>query len=270
MGFNTNMLRDNRYEGIIHLITSADGADEYYNVLTNEARYESRDEAVEKDRALRKAYYLHKNWWCVDNNVPDFTTKMMRAMDACYNIIGLRRAIGTFFYKKFLLKKITQDKKGLLSGHKIPIDYTNLPDFEEFEVFEDFIDFKTNEGTVTESSITRKGKGEAFSYTHEYTIIKKNQRIRKKRNISAAEYLHLLERKIADMQQVHKHRLAVVMDTIYYIIDYYDNVPGQPVLMIVQLINKMQEISETKDRLKLPKGIEISRDVTDEQAYFAH
>jgi hypothetical protein len=35
------MLRDARYEGVIHLVTAADGAEEFYETDTNEARYES-------------------------------------------------------------------------------------------------------------------------------------------------------------------------------------------------------------------------------------
>ena len=39
MGFNTIQLRDNRYDAVIHLVTAANGAGEYYS-LDNVARYE--------------------------------------------------------------------------------------------------------------------------------------------------------------------------------------------------------------------------------------
>lgn len=35
------MLNDNRYEGVIHLVTAADGADDFYETETNEARYDN-------------------------------------------------------------------------------------------------------------------------------------------------------------------------------------------------------------------------------------
>ena len=38
---NENKLRDTRYDLIIHLSTSADGAEEHYSHLNNEARHES-------------------------------------------------------------------------------------------------------------------------------------------------------------------------------------------------------------------------------------
>jgi hypothetical protein len=39
MGLNTVQIRDRRYDAVIHLVTAADGAAEFYN-LDNKARYE--------------------------------------------------------------------------------------------------------------------------------------------------------------------------------------------------------------------------------------
>jgi hypothetical protein len=59
MGVNIVMLRDNRYDGVMHMVTAADGAEKFYASLNNEARYESVAEAVEKDKRLREAYMGH-------------------------------------------------------------------------------------------------------------------------------------------------------------------------------------------------------------------
>jgi hypothetical protein len=39
------MMRDNRYDGILHLVTAADGAEDFYENQTNEARYENIEQA---------------------------------------------------------------------------------------------------------------------------------------------------------------------------------------------------------------------------------
>ena len=39
-GWNTVNLRDKRYDGVIHLVTAADGAEEFYTLANNQARYE--------------------------------------------------------------------------------------------------------------------------------------------------------------------------------------------------------------------------------------
>ncbi len=40
-GWSTIQLRDRRYEAVVHLVTSADGAKEFYSSESNAARYES-------------------------------------------------------------------------------------------------------------------------------------------------------------------------------------------------------------------------------------
>ena len=51
-GLNPIIMRDRRYDAVIHMVTAANGAEEFFDNTTNEARYESVDEAKEKDRAL--------------------------------------------------------------------------------------------------------------------------------------------------------------------------------------------------------------------------
>ena len=60
------MMRDNRYDGVLHMVTAADGAQEFYG-LSNEARYEDASEATQKDKRIREAYMGHKNWHMIDN-----------------------------------------------------------------------------------------------------------------------------------------------------------------------------------------------------------
>ena len=52
METNSVRLRDNRYDGVLHMVTAADGAEQFYAALSNEARYESVEEATEKDKKL--------------------------------------------------------------------------------------------------------------------------------------------------------------------------------------------------------------------------
>jgi hypothetical protein len=49
---------EKRYDAIIHMVTAAEGAEEFYN-FSNEARYESAQEARVRDHSLRKAYLGH-------------------------------------------------------------------------------------------------------------------------------------------------------------------------------------------------------------------
>lgn len=125
LGCNVVMLRDHRYDAVLHLVTAADGAEAFYASLNNEARYESVAEAVEKDRRIRDAYLGHRNWNIIDNNVPDFNTKINKAKEAIQHFLGHRA--GQSFYRKFLLKK----SDSVSNRSNIPLDFNIGLGFEE-------------------------------------------------------------------------------------------------------------------------------------------
>lgn len=77
LGLSVFQIRENRYDAVVHLVTAAEGAEKFYVTLTGEARYESVDEAKEKDEALRKAYMGHPKWYLIKNSdVSDFKDKI--------------------------------------------------------------------------------------------------------------------------------------------------------------------------------------------------
>jgi primase-polymerase (primpol)-like protein len=59
----------------MHMVTAADGAEKFYDNLTNQARYESVEEAVYKDKKLRDAYMGHRSWVMIGNDT-DFDEKI--------------------------------------------------------------------------------------------------------------------------------------------------------------------------------------------------
>ena len=89
-GLNTTMLRDGRYDAVLHLVTAADGAEKFYACLNNDARYESVLEAIVKDKRIREAYLGHRQWFSIDNNVPDFNSKINKAKETVQHFLGHR------------------------------------------------------------------------------------------------------------------------------------------------------------------------------------
>ncbi|KAF5226747.1 hypothetical protein ECC02_000248 [Trypanosoma cruzi] len=80
-------LRD-RYDAVIHLVTAASGAKEYYN-LDNPSRYENVEEAVESDKKLRQVYVGHPMLRIIDNSTT-FEEKMERGLSLVGQVIGQR------------------------------------------------------------------------------------------------------------------------------------------------------------------------------------
>ena len=107
-GWDIADLRDNRYDAIIHLVTAADGAAEFYD-HENPARYENVEEAVERDLELRKAYVGHNKVFFVNNNQPDgFAGKMNKTLAHVNTLLGLPTEKTR--YKKFLLGSMDVDE----------------------------------------------------------------------------------------------------------------------------------------------------------------
>ena len=70
-GWSNIELRDNRYDAIIHMVTAAEGASEFYN-KSNESRYETVEQAIAVDKRLRHTYLGHHKFFMVDNVAVDF------------------------------------------------------------------------------------------------------------------------------------------------------------------------------------------------------
>eukprot|EP00662_Eupelagonemidae_sp_cell21_P057371 gene57371-biopygen46970 len=60
-------LRDKRYDLILHLVTAADGAEEFYSLDNNEARRETPEEARSQDRRLREVWLGHPRHVVINN-----------------------------------------------------------------------------------------------------------------------------------------------------------------------------------------------------------
>lgn len=101
-GMDEVSLRDGRYDGILHLVTAAFGAEEHYSLDNNEARSESVEMAVNVDARAEAAWLGHPRQILFDNST-DFEAKMDRVTSAASRLVGLPcrpRKLGKFLLTK--------------------------------------------------------------------------------------------------------------------------------------------------------------------------
>lgn len=78
----------NKYDAVFHLVTAADGAEDYYTVVNNKARTEGPEKALELDMKTRKIWEKHPNLKLIDNST-SFEEKIERLLNEVYVILGL-------------------------------------------------------------------------------------------------------------------------------------------------------------------------------------
>lgn len=95
-------LRDGRYDAVIHMVTAADGAAEFYSLDNNAIRTETPERAVELDGGLQRVWTGHPHLRVIDNST-DFEGKVQRAIQAVCRVTGVPEPLE--IEKKYRLKK---------------------------------------------------------------------------------------------------------------------------------------------------------------------
>ncbi|MBR3349506.1 MAG: AAA family ATPase, partial [Solobacterium sp.] len=86
VGGNVVDLRDN-YDAVFHLVTAAKGAEEFYTLENNAARYETIEEAVALDDRLIAAWTGHPHFRIIDNSM-NFDKKLQNLLNEMLAVVG--------------------------------------------------------------------------------------------------------------------------------------------------------------------------------------
>ena len=95
-GTNSEELRQS-YDAVLHLVSAADGAEQYYTTATNATRYEQANEeglriARELDKKVIQAWTGHPHLRVI-NNHDDFDNKIKRVLTEISKVVGLPQPV---------------------------------------------------------------------------------------------------------------------------------------------------------------------------------
>lgn len=241
-GWSDIGLRDKHYDAVIHLVTTAIGAEEFYTLDNNNARQGSPADARAADVKLRAAWTGHPHLRVIDNST-GFEEKINRVISMISNVIGAPDPLE--IEKKFLVKgDFTIDYPEGLSTKTVEIEQTYL------QVERDVVE-----------RVRRRGYAGSNVYTH--TIkehVSPGRRVERERHITAKEYLACLNRASPKHATIHKKRTCFLWKDKYFEFDEFVN--RQPGLRLLEI-----ELEHEDDKFELPPFLEIVRDVTGEPAY---
>ena len=97
LGYTTAQLRDERYDAVLHLVSAADGAEQFYTTSNNAQRLERADEqglqiARELDKKVISAWTGHSHLRVI-NNHDDFNNKLNRVLKEISNVLGIPQPV---------------------------------------------------------------------------------------------------------------------------------------------------------------------------------
>ena len=114
-------LRD-RYHGVIHLVTAAQGAQEHYTAENNEARIETPEEAIRIDRNIRESWLGHPHFKVIESRA-DFEDKIRKTFEAIAQFLGIP-ASSAAVKERYLVDRVSYD--GLPAHQTVEIEQVYL------------------------------------------------------------------------------------------------------------------------------------------------
>ena len=238
LGLSEIKLRDARYDAVIHMVTAAQGAEEFYTLENNASRHETVEEARDLDARILKAWTGHPHLHIVENNV-DFQEKIRHVLQAIHETLGDDPATFTDIRRRFLVQ---------VRGE--------IPFGVETDLYQAYIDMEDG------SSVRIRKRGLRGNYV--YFMTRKSpiesQSIITERQIGPDEYISYLNSiPSPDEVLVHKLRRNFVWAKQYFEVDDFIE-PKRDYQVL--------EISCAPDQeVKFPPFIEVLKEVTGDPVY---
>lgn len=236
-------LRDERYDAVFHLVTAAEGKEEFYN-LNNPARYESAQEAKQADERTRNAWLGHPHLKIIDNSTL-FDVKMKRLLNAIRKSLGIPVALET--ERKFLVQRPLYISDIPCTYQRIEIEQVYLPNQGEEIV-----------------RLRKRGQGSAVLYyeTKKMTNNTPISRIETERQISKEEYYQRSEQADPKRDIIRKIRICFLYRYQYFELDVFFEPERLNNLIVLEI-----ELTEENDRVEIPDWLGKVTEVTDNPEY---
>ena len=240
VGGTLSEMRD-QYDAVFHLVTAAKGAEEFYTLENNAARYETVEEARALDDKLIAAWTGHPHFRIIDNST-DFEDKLKRLINEMISFLGEPEPVS--MQRKYL------------------IEYPDLewleknPYSRKVDIKQTYIKTPLKE----EYRIRQSGENGHYTYYENAKIrIDGLKRLQQERRLTQREYADLLLLADPDLKTIEKTRYYLTYDRQYFQIDLYDFWDDQAIAEIV--------VSTEDTPVRFPEEIKVIKEVTDDPAY---
>ncbi len=230
----------NRYDAVFHMVTAADGAENYYSSKTNPERCESIGEARQLDTELLALWTGTAHLRIIDNST-GFDRKLERLLGEVKAFLGIPEPLE--IERKFLIEMPDLIMlNSMKTCRKIPITQAYL-------------------SSKTEGQFRVRKRGEGSNAVYIKTIKHKINdlvRIEMESFISEKEYYNYLFDKKSVVGIISKDRYCISLNSTYYELDVYPFWNDKATLEI-ELLNENQPYI-LPDFVKLIREVSFDKD----------
>ena len=232
-GLNEITLRD-RYHGVIHLVTAAEGAATFYTAANNGARIETPEEAIRIDRTIRESWLGHPRFKVIDNR-GDFEDKIARAFGAISQFLSIPAS--SPLKERFIVKDVSYDL---------------LPAHQAVEIQQIYLHSKARDEEI---SIRKRGQDDSFLYFLRRTR-RGPSRVTEEELIDEQQFENL--RKLIDpkTEVLSKKRICFLWKNRLFELDSYGG--GHEGLSVLAV----EPADDGKREAEIPPFVRIERNIT--------
>ena len=243
VGTSTPELRQ-RYDAVLHLVSAADGAEQFYTTANNAQRYEQMNEeglriARSLDKKVIHAWTGHP-YLRVINNHDDFEAKMRRVIKEISGVLGLPQPIED--ERKYIVKLVGE-----------------LPDDSiESEITQTYL--VAEEG----SEVRLRKRGWQGKYVYVHTLKKKSSETEEmviERQINNSMYEMMLGQADPERTTICKIRRSFIWKGQYFEVDTYKGLLDGLIILETKGITKSEPV-------KFPPFLQVVSDITGQQEYY--
>ncbi|XP_024888949.1 TRPL translocation defect protein 14-like isoform X1 [Temnothorax curvispinosus] len=252
-GWNNVELRDNRYNQILHMVSAANGAEEFYSTEEHACRSEGVELARELDYKAAASWVGHPYFDVIDNS-QDFESKICRMIECVCQKLGIDtgdRLRASSRKVKFLVKA------------PLPAD-SEFPPFQDFDVVHNYLQ---SNNPKMQARLRKRGQKGHWSYIHTIRRPKMcGQVIEVKTQLTHRDYLNMLAQRDDSHFTIFKRRRCFLINNQYFQLDIYRE-PAHPRCRGLMLLETYTAL--TGDELKniLPQFLTIEKEVTGNPDY---
>ncbi|KAK5981035.1 IQ domain-containing protein E [Trichostrongylus colubriformis] len=250
-------LLNKRYDQVVHLVTAADGAEEYYTLANNVTRKETLSAAKEMDVKTRKAWLGHPYLDIIDNSeCRKFEDKVLKLIQVVCDRTGID--------PQDRLSKNSRKRKWLVRS----IDESRFVKYEQFNILHEYLLSDNPETQVRIRSREQNGRS-TFTVTRR-ELHRGKEFVETRTQITFREYTRYRTMKDRSRAPLHKQRRCFMVGNQYFNLDLYTVIP--PSANSLQLDGHLifLETYTTVPKgepVLLPDFLEIEKEITGQAAY---